>query len=263
MPRKGRAVGRGAQTVRHCPRAVGQNEVCRGRFVNGYVRLVKSRVQRGRGLSTFVPSSKQTVNKMKTTFLTTLASLAVTQFALVQEPAPRVALSIGAVNSYRFHAGSSRLANYDALGSKVNLVFHDTWLLGFTQLTSVAPGNLLPGAELGPGNTRLSEYALTGGSKWRFAPKAYTQGSLKAGIGRLSVGGGVFEDKAVGAHVSFVTVGAEAGIGYHLSKYFALEAEAGYQRYFNNDRWPVAAKELNNLSAQISLVGTFGLTKQR
>ena len=199
---------------------------------------------------------------MKINSLILLAALATTQSALAQEPAPRVALSIGVVNSYRFHAGSSRVADYYALGSKVSLVFHDTWLLGFTQLTSVAPGNLLPNAEFGSGNTRLSEYALTGGSKWRFAPKAYTQGSLRAGIGRLSRRGGELENGA-DTRASFFTVGAEAGIGYQVGKYVALEAEAGYNRYFNNDRLPVAAKELNNLSAGISLVGTFGLMKQR
>ncbi|MFD1470435.1 hypothetical protein ACFQ48_19560 [Hymenobacter caeli] len=200
---------------------------------------------------------------MKTNLLTLLAALATTQFALAQEPAPRVALSIGVVNNYRFHAGSSRVADYYALGSKVNLVFNDTWLLGFTQLTSVAPGNLLPDAEFGSGNTRLSEYAVTGGSKWRFSPKAYTQGSLKAGIGRLSRRDGTLENGASDGRAAFFTAGAEAGIGYHLSKYVALEAGAGYQLYFDNDRLPVAAKELNNLSAQLSLVGTFGLSKQR
>ncbi len=71
----------------------------------------------------------------------------------------------------------------------------------------------------------------------------------------------VVENGSAGARASFVTVGAEAGLGYHLSKYFALEAGAGYNKYFNNDRLPLAAKELNNLSAQLSLVGTLGLTK--
>lgn len=198
---------------------------------------------------------------MKVKFLTILASLATTQFALAQEPAPRVALSVGAVSSYRFHAGSSRLPNYYTLGSKVNLVFHDTWMLGFTQLTSLTPANLLSGAKLGPGNTRLSEYALTGGNKWHFVPKAYTLGSLKAGIGYLSRRVG--DDKLKVERPSFYTAGAEVGLGYHVSKHIALEAGAGYQRYFKNDQLPVAAEELNNFSAQISLVGTFGLTKQR
>ncbi|MBO2009296.1 outer membrane beta-barrel protein [Hymenobacter negativus] len=200
---------------------------------------------------------------MKTIILTTAAALATSHAALAQEPAPRLTLAIGIANNYRFHSGDSRVSDYYGLGSKVSLTFNDTWLLGFSQLTSVAPGSLLRNAELGLGNARLSEYALTGGNKWHFAPKAYTLGTIQTGFGRLSWRNEAVEGGAGDAHASVLTVGAEAGIGYRLGQHLALEAGASYHRYFNNDRMPVAAKELNNFSAGLSLVGTFGLTKSR
>ena len=199
---------------------------------------------------------------MKTLFLTTLASLTITHSALAQEPVPHVALSFGAVNKCRFHSKSSRLADYYALGSKVDLVINNTWLVGFSQTSSVTPENLLRTSLPSQRDTRLSEYALTAGNKWHFTPQAYTLVSIQGGIGRLSQRGGVAAEQPAGTHASFFTAGAEAGLGYRLSKHVALEAGTSYQRYFGNDPLPVAAKELNNLGAQLSLVGTFGLTKQ-
>ncbi|MDJ0366558.1 hypothetical protein QMK33_15470 [Hymenobacter sp. H14-R3] len=73
--------------------------------------------------------------------------------------------------------------------------------------------------------------------------------------------GGYANRTAKKAHAMFFTAGAEACIGYHLNKYFALEAVAGYQRYFKNGQLPVAVNQLNNFSAGITLVGTLGLTK--
>lgn len=196
--------------------------------------------------------------------LPTACTLLVTALpALAQQPAPPVALSIGVVNSYRFQAADSRLANYYALGSKIKVVLHDKWLIGFSQLTSLAPENLLATPDLGSGNTRLAEYAVSGGTKWRFASKAYTLGDIQVGFGTLRQRGGTAQEWPAGAHASFLTAAAEVGLGYHLTPFLALEAGASYHRYFNGNKLPVTTTELTNLSAELSLVGTFGLTKQR
>jgi hypothetical protein len=52
-------------------------------------------------------------------------------------------------------------------------------------------------------------------------------------------------------------------LGYYLTPFLALEARASYHRDFAGSKLPVTSTELNNLSAGLSLVGTFGLTKQR
>ncbi|UOQ71596.1 hypothetical protein [Hymenobacter cellulosilyticus] len=187
--------------------------------------------------------------------------LATTLPTLAQQPAAPVALSVGVVNSYRFQTTDSRLANYYGLGSKIQVVLHDKWRVGFAQLTSLAPKNLLTTPGLGSGHTRLAEYAVRGGAKWHIASSAYALGDIQAGIGTLHQGSsleGLADSKS-----SFLTAAAEVGLGYQVTPFLALEAGASYHRYFNGNELPVATKELNNLSAELSLVGTLGLTKQR
>ena len=180
--------------------------------------------------------------------------------ALAQQPAPPVALSVGVVNSYRFQTSDSRLSNYYGLGSKIHVVLHDKWRLGFSQLTSLAPNNLLTTPGLRSGNTRLAEYAVRGGAKWRIASGTYALGDIQAGIGTLHQGSSL--EGPADSKTSFLTAAAEVGLGYQVTPFLALEAGAGYHRYFNGNELPVATKELNNLSVELSIVGTIGLTKR-
>jgi hypothetical protein len=189
----------------------------------------------------------------------TLLTTALPAFA--QQPTPPVALSIGVVNSYHFHAADSRLANYYALGSKIKVVLHDKWLFGFSQLTSLAPQNLFATPDLSSGKTQLAEYAVSGGTKWRFASNAYTLGNIQMGFGTLRQRGNTKPEWPAGTKASFLTAAAEVGLGYHLTPFLALEAGASYHRYFNGSKLSVATAELDNLSAGLSLVGTFGLKK--
>jgi hypothetical protein len=200
---------------------------------------------------------------LKIVFPTACTLLATAMPVLAQQPAPPVALSIGVVNSYHFQAADSRLANYYALGSKIKVVLHDKWLLGFSQLTSLAPQNLFATPGLSSGNTQLAEYAVSGGTKWRFASSAYALGDIQVGLGTMRQRGGTAPEWPAGTKATFLTAAAEVGLGYHLTPFLALEAGASYHRYFNGDKLPVATTELNNLSVGLSLVGTFGLTKQR
>jgi hypothetical protein len=183
--------------------------------------------------------------------------------ALAQQPAPPVALSLSVVNSYHVPAANSRLVSYYALGSKIQVVLHDTWRIGFSQLSSLAPRNLLPAPGLSPGNTRLAEYAVHGGGKWPLASRTYVLGNLQVGLGTLRSGGSPDQEGPAGGRASFLTAGADAGLGYQVTPFLALEAGAGYHRYFRGHQLPVAPKELPNVSVQLSLVGTLPLTKPR
>lgn len=206
---------------------------------------------------------------LKSALLAAGSLLATALPTLAQQSAPPVALSIGVVNSYHFHAADSRVANYYTLGSHLKVVLHDTWLLGFAQQTSLAPQHLLaatPGLSLG--GSRLSEYAASGGAKWHFAPKAYALGEVQAGFGTWRQRGETVQEWLAdewltGHQATFLTAAAEVGVGYRLTSFLALEAQASYHRYFTGDKLPVNTGELNNLSAGISLVGTIGLTKRR
>jgi hypothetical protein len=198
---------------------------------------------------------------LKFAFPTACTLLTTVLPTFAQQPAPPVALSIGVVNSYHFQGADSRLTNYYALGSKIKVVLHDKWLLGFSQLTSLAPQNLLAIPDLSSGKTQLAEYAVSGGTKWRFASSAYALGNIQMGFGTLRQRGNTKPEWLAGTKASFLTAAAEVGLGYHLTPFLALEAGASYHRYFNGSKLPVTTTELNNLSAGLCLVGTFGLTK--
>lgn len=206
---------------------------------------------------------------LKSALLAAGASLATALPTLAQQSAPPVALSIGVVNSYHFHTADSRVVNYYALGSHLKVVLRDTWLLGFAQQTSLAPQHLLAATpSLYIGGSRLAEYAASGGARWHLAPRTYAQGEVQAGFGTWRQRGDTVQEWLAEEwprdhQATFLTAAAKAGVGYRLTSFLALEAQASYHRYFTGNKLPVSTGELHNLSAGISLVGTMGLIKRR
>jgi hypothetical protein len=214
---------------------------------------------------------------MKAAYLTGLAFFSALPCCFAQEAKPRLALTIGLVNNYDVVLKNGPVANHYSLGSKINAVFNDAWFVGYSQLNSMAPKNVIKIAGIWQAKIGVSEYALVGGRKWSLSPKAYALTSVRVGVSQLvwrnddelsfKDDQNIIQelrkefDDTFGSdrrRSSFMG-GVEAGLGFKLSQHWGLEASANYRQHFRDEKLIVETRELNRIGFAISAVGTINL----
>jgi hypothetical protein len=188
--------------------------------------------------------------------------LSVTAFhAHAQNSKTITAVNIQANNSYQFSSSKSPVNSFYALGGQVTVFLKDKIYLGFSQLNSLAPSDLLKNSELVPNKVKMFDYALNAGIKSALGEDFYLLTGIRSGIGLVSLG----SDQKVDGINEFISkekrknyfVAPEVKVGFQIHKHFAIEAGATYKKNFGGtEKWGVSAKDFDGFGATLSLVGS-------
>ncbi len=188
--------------------------------------------------------------------------LSVTAFhAHAQNSKTITAVNVQANNSYQFNSSKSPVNSFYALGGQVTVFFKDKIYLGFSQLSSLAPSDLLKNSELVPNKVKLFDYALNAGIKSALGKDFYLLTGIRGGIGIARLGpvqkiDGINEFISK-ENIENYFVSPEVKVGAQIHKHFAIEAGATYKKNFGGtEKWGVSAKDFDGFGATLSLVGS-------
>ena len=169
-----------------------------------------------------------------------------------------VALQVN--NSYQFTSAESPVHSFYGLGGQLTIYLKDKVYLGFSQLGSLAPSDLLESRELTPNKIRLYEYTINAGIKSKLGSNFYLLAGLRGGLGLISMGSTQkvdgFKEFLSKENTESFLVAPELKVGVQPHKYFALEAGVTYEKYFgSNEKWGIAPKDFDGFGGTFSLVG--------
>ncbi|KEO71911.1 hypothetical protein [Anditalea andensis] len=180
--------------------------------------------------------------------------------AYAQDDKTVTAVAFHVTNSYQWPGQNTGIHSFYGLGGHINVYLNDRYYVGFSQMGSLAPSDLLKAGDLSPEKLRLYEYTLNAGLKFNLGSNLYMRTGLNGGVALVSVGetqkiDGINEFKSR-YRTEYIVLSPQINFGLPVNRYFSVEAGAAHKWYLGDKTLNgIRAGDFNGFAVSLSLVG--------